>query len=168
MKKILITFILLLGGNIIAQNIFNKKILTNKEGSDYRFKIVKQLDATPVKNQYRTGTCWSFSALSFLESEILRKGKPQVNLSEMWIARNAYIGKAQNYLRRDGHNNFGQGGLFHDIPWVIKNHGLVPEHVYYGLAYGENKHNHNELHAVLKAMLDALNKKPQGGKLTTA
>ncbi len=151
-----------------AQKPFQKEILTNKEGNDYRFEIVTQLDATPVKNQYRTGTCWSFSTMSFLESEILRKGKPQVNLSEMWIARHAYTGKAQNYLRRDGNNNFGPGGLFHDIPWVIKNYGLVPEFVYPGLAYGEEKHNHSELHAVLKSMVETLNKKPQGGKLTTA
>jgi len=151
-----------------AQEIFTDKVLTNKKGSDYRFEILKLLDATPVKNQYRTGTCWSFSGMSFLESEALRMGKPAVNLSEMWIARHAYVGKAKNYLLRDGHNNFGQGGLFHDIPWVIRRYGLVPEKVYPGLAYGEAKHNHNELHAVLYNMVKALNKKPQNGHLTTA
>ncbi len=169
MKKLIFYFVVVsFTFSSLAQKPFEKQNLTNQEGSEYQFTIVKQLDVTPVKNQYRTGTCWSFSTMSFLESEALRKGKPQVNLSEMWIARNAYVGKAQNYLRRDGHNNFGQGGLFHDIPWVIRNHGLVPEHVYPGLAYGENKHNHSELHAVLKSMLEALNKKPQGRKLTTA
>ncbi len=149
-----------------AQIFGGQKTLTNKEGSTYRFTVVKHLDATPVQNQGRTGTCWSFSSLSFLESELLRKGKPAVNLSEMWIARNAYIGKAVNYLRMDGHNNFGQGGEFHDIPWVMRHYGLVPESAYPGLAYGENRHNHNELYAVLKAQLDALVKQPQGGKLT--
>ena len=168
MKRLFFLFSILFFLNAYSQTLFDQKTLTNKKGSNYRFSIVKIADATPVKNQYRTGTCWSFSGMSFLESEALRMGKPEVNLSEMWIARHAYVGKAQNYLRRDGYNNFGQGGLFHDIPWVIKNYGLVPEKVYPGLAYGEAKHNHNELHAVLFAMVKALNKKPQGGHLTKA
>ncbi len=168
MKRVVVLFLLFTGYVLPGQVLKENRTLTNKEGSDYRFTIVKLLDVTPVKNQYRTGTCWSFSGMSFLESEALRMGKPEVNLSEMWIARHAYVGKAQNYLRRDGYNNFGQGGLFHDIPWVIKNYGLVPEEVYPGLAYGEAKHNHNELHAILYAMLKALNKKPQGGHLTMA
>ena len=143
-----------------------KKTFTNFEGSDYRFKIIKHLDATPIKNQNRTGTCWSFSGLSFLESELLRKGKPAFNLSEMWIARNAYIGKAQNYLLMDGHLNFGEGGEFHDIPWVVKRYGIVPQYAYQGNNYGGDRHNHSELKAVLTAMLKALKDKPQNHKLT--
>ena len=70
-----------------------------------------------------------FSSLSFFESELIRKGKGAQNLSEMFIVRNAYIGKAENYLRMYGTFNFGQGGAFHDIPWVIKRYGIVPESV---------------------------------------
>ncbi len=141
-----------------AQEIFQQQEVTNRKGSDYRFSIIKHLDVTPVKNQYNTGTCWSFSGLSFLESEIIRLGHGEINLSEMWVVRNAYLGKAKNYLRTDGHTNFGQGGLFHDNIWVLKHFGLVPEYAYPGLGYGEKKHNHNELHAVLYGMLKALNK----------
>jgi len=169
MKKFFVILIAFLSGGLVpAQTLEASKVLTNAEGSKYQFEIVKLLPATSVKNQHRTGTCWSFSGMSFLESEALRMGKPEMNLSEMWIARHAYVGKAKNYLLRDGHNNFGQGGLFHDIPWVVENYGLVPEKVYPGLNYGEDKHNHNELHAVLSGMLKALNKKPQNGHLTTA
>jgi len=146
----------------------NKNYFTNYKGSNYEFYMIRHIDATPVKNQNRTGTCWSFSGLSFFESELLRMGKPAFNLSEMWIARNAYIGKAQNYLLMDVHLNFGQGGEFHDIPWVVNHYGMVPEYAYQGKAYGGDKHNHNELKAVLTAMLKALKDKPQNGKLTAS
>ena len=165
MKKFSLLLLFLMSQWISAQ-ISDQKEFTNTEGSQYKFKVVKHLDATPVKNQNRTGTCWSFSGLSFLESELLRKGKGKYNLSEMWIARNAYLGKAKNYLLMDGYLNFGEGGEFHDIPWVVKRYGLVPEYAYPGKVYGGDKHNHAELHAVLTGMLKALKKKPQNHQLT--
>ena len=142
------------------------KPFTNKKGSKYEFTLIKDLEATPVENQNRTGTCWSFSALSFMESEMIRKGHKPANLSEMFIARNAYIGKAVNYLRMYGTFNFGEGGAFGDIPWVIKRYGIVPESVYTGLHYGSKQHKHAEMEKALAAMLKVYAKKPQGGKLT--
>lgn len=139
---------------------------TNKEGSDYKFSMIKDLEATDVENQNRTGTCWSFSSLSFFESELIRMGKGKHNLSEMYIVRNAYIGKAENYLRMYGTFTFGQGGAFHDIPWVISRYGIVPEEAYKGLSYGEQGHNHDEMEMLLSAMVKELAKKPQGEKLT--
>ena len=166
MKKIgILLGVLLLVQSTFAQ-VSKKKNFTNVDGSKYQFTIVKHLDATPVENQNQTGTCWSFSGLSFFESELLRKGKGQYNLSEMWIARNAYLGKARNYLLMDGHSNFGEGGEFHDIPWVIKNYGIVPEYEYSGLMYGDKIHNHAELQAVLTGMVKALKSKPQNHVLT--
>ena len=76
-----------------------EKFETNRKGSDYKFKVLKDLEATDVQDQGRTSTCWSFSSLSFFESEIIRLKKERHNLSEMFIARNAYLGKAENYLR---------------------------------------------------------------------
>lgn len=140
--------------------------LTNKKGSDYKFEIIADNDATEVQNQNRTGTCWSFSALSYFESELLRMGKGKHNLSEMFIVRNAYIGKAENYLRMYGTFNFGQGGAFHDIPWVIERYGIVPESAYKGLEYGSESHSHEEMEQMMRAMVEVLAKKPQGGKLT--
>ena len=142
------------------------KPFTNKKGSKYEFTLIKDLEATPVENQNRTGTCWSFSALSYMESEMIRKGHKPANLSEMYIARNAYIGKAVNYLRMYGTFNFGEGGAFGDIPWVIKRYGIVPESVYTGLHYGSKQHKHAEMEKALAAMLKVYAKKPQGGKLT--
>ncbi len=148
-------------------SMFAQETFTNKKGSKYEFTTIKDLEATPVENQNRTGTCWSFSSLSFLESEIIRKGHEPVNLSEMYVVRNAYLGKATNFLRMNGKFNFGQGGAFHDSPWVIKRYGIVPEHVYMGLNYGYEEHNHNEMEKALLGMLEAFNEKPQNKKLTS-
>ena len=105
----------------------------NSENSTYEFTKQVHLDATPVQSQGYTGTCWSFSALSFFESEMIRKGtKNPAPLSEMFVARKAYEAKADKYIRMDGKSNFSEGGAFHDIPFVIKNYGIVPADVYKG------------------------------------
>ena len=147
----------------ITIGVLGQDKITNKNGSEYQFTKISELDATPVENQNRTGT----SSLSFFESELIRMNKGQLNLSEMFIVRNAYIGKAINYLRMYGTFNFGQGGAFHDIPWVINRYGIVPESEYKGLNYGSETHLHEEMESMLSAMVKELSKKPQGGKLTT-
>ncbi len=173
-KYILVIVVFVFTFTIQAQEFTTKKSVdktetkpfTNKKGSHYEFTLIKDLEATPVENQNRTGTCWSFSSLSFMESEMIRQGHKPANLSEMYIARNAYIGKAENYLRMYGTFNFGEGGAFHDIPWVIKRFGIVPESVYTGLNYGSKQHKHAEMEQALAAMLKVFVEKPQGGKLT--
>ncbi len=155
-SKILIPVFLLGAYTSNAQDTIRNKI-----GGGYLFTKVKNLEATAVQDQSSTGTCWSFSALSFFESELLRMGKGSHNLSEMFVVRNSYIDKADKYVRMHGKSNFGQGGAFHDIPYVIKNYGIVPEEVYSGLNYGSEKHNHNELDAVLTAMLKAVTENHQ-------
>ena len=139
---------------------------TNYKGSNYKFKKINLYDATPVESQGRTGTCWSFSALSFLESEMIRMGKKNVQpLSEMFIVRKAYEMKAEKYIRMDGKTNFGEGGAFHDIPIVIKKYGIVPREFYTGKAE-DGTYNHGELYKVLNDYLEniMLNQvgKPQG------
>jgi len=140
--------------------------LKNKVDGHYFFEVIKDNDATGVKNQNRTGTCWSFSSLSFFESEIMRTSGKKVELAPMYIVRNAYLGKAENYLRMYGNFNFGAGGAFHDIPWVIERFGIVPASAYQGLEYGEEDHNHSEMNQMLTSMVKVLAKKPQGKKLT--
>ena len=162
MKKLLIISIISISFNSFSQSKFE----TNKKDSEYKFKVLKDLEATDVQDQGRTSTCWSFSSLSFFESEIIRIKKEKHNLSEMYIVRNAYLGKAENYLRMYGTFTFGPGGAFHDIPWVIKRYGIVPEEVYGGLNYGASAHKHSEMEAVVESAVKALAKKPQNGKLT--
>ena len=141
--------------------------LRNKKDGNYIFTIKKDIEANEVQSQDRTGTCWSFSALSFMESELIRMGKGKHKLTEMYIVRKAYEDKAENYVRMHGKANFSQGGAFHDIPYVIKKYGIMPQEAYKGLNYGTEKHNHSEMEAVLKGMLDAVIANKQG-QLTTS
>ena len=122
----------------------------------YVFEDEIVLPVTPVKDQYRTGTCWSFSTLSFFESEMIRLGKPEVDLSEMFVVRNTYSDKAKRYVRLHGEGSFSAGGAFHDAKNVIVNYGIVPEQVYNGLNYGETKHVHGEMDNTLKQQVDAV------------
>ena len=158
MKKILFAA----GLMFVAFNTYSQtEYSTNKEGSEYKFEKIAHLDASPVLSQGWTGTCWSFSTLSFFESELKRMGKGDHILSQMWIARFAYIGKALNYIRMDGKANFGEGGAFVDIPWVIKRYGIVPLEAYKGLNYGSEKHTHAELSEVLKGAMAGVLKRAQ-------
>jgi len=131
-----------------------------KADSAYQFTMVKQLPATSVKNQSRSGTCWSYSAISFLESELLKTGKDTFDLSEMFCVRNCYSDKSRLYVRFEGKHNFGSGGAAHDVTYVLKNYGMVPEEAYNGLTIGEKLPAHGEMDAVLSAYMDAVIKNP--------
>lgn len=131
------------------------------------FTDVKVNPTTSVKDQNKSGTCWSFSGLSFLEDELLKNGKGEYDLSEMYVARQCYIDKAINFVRYYGKTNFGEGGGLLDIPYVYNKYGMMPESVYDGLEYGEEKHDHGELAAVLTAYLNEVVKNPNK-KLSTA
>lgn len=128
----------------------------------YEFKEFKRLPATPVKSQDNTGTCWCFSTTSFLESELLRMGKGEYNLSEMFTVRNIYRQKCENYVRRLGTAQFGQGGLAHDNLNAIRNFGVVPETIYPGRKDPSKRFNHTQIEQTLKNKCDefvALGKK---------
>ncbi len=120
------------------------------KGDDQNFTILKDLPATPVKNQAMTNTCWSFSVISMLESEILRMGKDTLDLSEMFIVRHIYEEKAEKYIRMHGTINFAGGGFFHDVLHAIDTHGIVPDEIYSGLKTGQKIHYHAEMDDTLK------------------
>lgn len=132
----------------------------------FKFTDVKVVPGTSVKDQNKSGTCWSFSGLGFIENEILRNTGKELDLSEMWIVRNCYADKADRYVRMDGKTNFAAGGSVLDVAYVIDNYGIVPEEVYKGLEYGEEKHDHYELDPVLTGIVEAVNDKK--GKKSTA
>ncbi|WP_299457863.1 C1 family peptidase [uncultured Microscilla sp.] len=123
------------------------------------FTIVKKNDATSIKNQSRSGTCWSFAAVSFIESELLRQGKPPLDLSEMYIARMIYQQKATMYVRMMGHSFFTAGGQPHDVMNAIRDFGIVPEGAYSGRIYGERYHNHARLDSAAKKFVVGVTKK---------
>jgi len=149
MKKIII-LVLILGSQFLG---------LSQSKSPFKFTVIKNLEATAVKSQGSTGTCWSFSTSSFIESEILRKTGKTVDLSEMFVARKIYLEKAILYLRYHGMANFSQGALAHDVFYVMKNYGMMPEEIYNGKNNGTD-HNHTQLEITLKSYLDSLLKKP--------
>ena len=121
---------------------------------EYKFKDIVDLECSSVKSQGNTGTCWSFSTSSFIESEITRLTGKNIDISEMYNVRNTYPKKAWNYVMRQGKAQFSEGGLAHDVFNSVEDYGLVPESAYSGLNGGEERHNHSELVAVLKGMLN--------------
>lgn len=127
---------------------------TNRKDSEYRFSTVKNLEATPVQNQNQTSTCWSFSSLSFFESELIRLGKGrEFNLSEMFVVNKVYSLKADNFIRMHGKTNFGEGGGFPDAIQVLRQCGIVPEEVYSGKKEQKAPHNHHLLETTLSNIL---------------
>lgn len=133
-----------------------------KEAENYLFtnKIVNE--HTEIKNQQHTGTCWSFSSTSFLESELIRLGKGAIDLSEMYNVRMNYQDKSFNYVMRQGKAQFGEGGLNHDVMNSIKFYGVVPESEYEGNLYKPGKHDHSEMVAVLSSQLKTVVSNPSG------
>lgn len=133
----------------------------------YQFETIKKLKTTSVKNQHRSGTCWSFASLSFIETEVLKNGGDSLDLSEMFVVKHCYEKKADKYVRMHGNTNFSSGGAYNDVFYVIDNFGLVPESVYKGLEYGEENHVHGELDKVLRSYVDAIIQN-KNKKLSTA
>ncbi|MDR2969990.1 MAG: aminopeptidase [Tannerellaceae bacterium] len=131
-----------------------------QENGGYVFTPVKELKITPVQNQNRTGTCWCFSTLAFLESELIRTGKGEHNLSEMYVVNHTYRDKAEKYVRLHGNLEFGEGGAFDDVIYAVKHYGIVPEEVMKGLEYGEEAHVHGEMQSAMRGYVDAIIKNP--------
>ncbi|MCF8713619.1 aminopeptidase [Joostella atrarenae] len=137
--------------------------LTAKEG--FMFEPIVNLERTSVKNQGSSGTCWSYSGNSFLESEMIREGKQPVDISEIYTARCVYIEKAKNYVRMHGNLGWGDGGELHDVINIYKKYGALPQEVYSGLNYGTDTNRFGEMQSALKGLLDGVIQN-KNGKLT--
>ena len=121
----------------------------------FDFTVEQEITCTPIRSQDRTGTCWCFAGTSFIESELIRRSEGTLDLSEMFVVKNVYRDKALNYVLRHGKTNFGQGALAHDYLNAVGKYGVVPEEVFTGKTDGESAHDHGEMEAMVKAMLDA-------------
>ncbi|GHV51901.1 aminopeptidase [Bacteroidia bacterium] len=135
----------------------------------YQFTEVKRLEATPVKNQASTGTCWCFASVSFIEAELLRMGKGTYDLSEMFIVRQKYYNQLQDNYLRQGKGNIGQGSLSHTFKNAFKQVGIVPEEAYHGINYNSERHSHSEMvryiHAIADVAVKAKQRSPEYYKL---
>jgi bleomycin hydrolase len=135
-------------------------IFAQKDSINY--SVLYEIKSTPIKSQYFTGTCWNFSTISFLESEMIRNNNLTVDLSEMYIVRNNYSRKAECYTRNHGLSNFAQGGQAHDVIKTIMKFGIVPEETYPVIKNNNDYWNHVELFSALKGMLDGIIKNNNG------
>ena len=127
-----------------------------KEAEEYLFTNKIFLEATSIKNQQKTGTCWSYCTTSFIESELIRMGKPSIDLSEMYNVRMNYVEKSTNYVLRQGKAQFSEGGLSHDVLNSITKYGLVPESAFTGNVYNPGNHNHQEMVSILESTLNSV------------
>ncbi len=163
MRKMLAVLAFSLPVVVFAQDDLIKKIDANKSDSaknKYKFTHVIDLENTSVKNQGSSGTCWSYSTNSFLESEMVRMGRKPVDIAEIYTARCVYLDKSENYIRMHGALSWGDGGACHDVINMYAKYGALPQSAYDGLNYGTKKNRFAEMQAVLKGMLDAAVKNP--------
>ncbi|MCF2738588.1 Aminopeptidase E [uncultured Bacteroides sp.] len=129
-----------------------------KAEEGFVFTTIKENPITSIKNQNRSSTCWSFSSVAFLESELLRQGKGEFDLSEMFIVHHTMEDRAVNYVRYHGDASFSPGGSFEDMVVCYEKYGMVPQDAMPGIMYGDSLPVHNELDAVAGAYVEAIGK----------
>lgn len=122
------------------------------EAQVYNFSTVADNKATSVKDQANSGTCWCYATLSFLESELLRTGKGEFDLAEMYVVRYNYIERMKDNYYKGGKGNVDQGSVCHMAINVIDKYGIVPQSVYNGINYASEGNDHTELSAYIKAI----------------
>ena len=132
---------LLMGMSVIfaQDNLVNSLKVNASENSKDAFKFtdVINLENTSIKNQGSSGTCWSYSGNSYVESEMIRMGKKPIDIAEMFTVRNMYIDKAEAYVRMHGGMSYGQGGAPHDPIDLMMKYGALPQELYNGLLPGQ-------------------------------
>jgi len=145
--------------NVSAQDDLINKVKANQSANSkeaFKFSDVINLENTSVKDQGSSGTCWSYSANSFIESEMIRMGKKPIELSQIFTARNAYIEKGKMYVKMHGAVTLGEGGAFHDVMNMYKKYGTVPRSVYTGLQEGQSRNNFSEMSKMNESLLAAV------------
>ena len=152
-KYLTLCLSLLLTSVLFAQQ---DSIAQEKKDSGFVFTTIKENPITSVKDQNRSGTCWAFSTLGFIESELLRMGKGEYDLSEMFVVSHTMMDRAEYVVRMYGDVQFAPGGSAYDIIYCLKYYGLVPQEAMPGIMYGDTLPNHNELDAIAKGYVKAL------------
>ena len=160
MKKFFVLALgLMMATGAMAGDVEAKPKKKAEQSEGIQFTVVKENPITSIKNQNRAGTCWCYSSLAFIESELLRMGKGEYDFSEMFLVHNTYLDRADKAVRTHGDVSFAQGGSFYDVIYGMEAFGLVPEaEMRPGVMYGMELSNHNELSAVSDAVVAAIAK----------
>ncbi|MCQ2266531.1 MAG: C1 family peptidase [Bacteroidaceae bacterium] len=128
------------------------------------FTPVVENRVTSIKNQNNSGTCWAYSSLAFLESEVLKKHpemKPEdIDLCESFLVSHTYTDRADRHVRTHGDASFSQGGSFYDAIYCLKKYGLTPEGTmpYPNTLYGDSLFNFTNFFPPMEAYLKAIAK----------
>ena len=155
----------LFAGLLLTSPVFAKKKQKTSEEWTYTDQVL--VKHTPVKNQNRSGTCWSFSGCSLLEAEMIRKGVEPTDLSPLFVVYHAYVNKAIKHVRMHGHSNLNEGGSFHDVIYMIRDYGMMPYELYRGTDYGTFLPVHGELNSHVQSLAKNIVKNPNR-KISTA
>lgn len=168
MRRILyVTIGLCLSINVIAQDDLINKVIKNASlNSKFEFQEIIDLERTSVKSQGSAGTCWSYSGNSFLESEMIKKGKKPVDLAEIFAARYVYLGKARNYILFNGNLGLGDGGETHDVMNMLRKYGAMPQQAYTLEDYGKGVVKSDEFQTKFREILDGYLKNSDPNKAT--
>ena len=137
----------LLAAMIAATALISSAPVMADDADTTKFTVVKEIPVTTVKDQHRSGTCWAFSSLGFLEAEILRNTGKTYDLAEAYVIYKTYIDRAVANVRMHGDVSWSQGGSFYDVLYCLKNYGMMPESAVTpaGSLYGDTLFNHSEL-----------------------
>jgi aminopeptidase C len=160
MKK----YIVMLALCCVATGFASAKTTSKKKANEaFVFTTVKENPITSVKNQNQSGTCWCFSTLGFLESELLRQGKGEFDLCEMFVVNKTMMDRADKAVRMHGDVSFSQGGSFYDVIYCMENYGLCPQDAMPqpGTLYGDTLPNHNEVSQLAESYVASLAKGDQ-------
>ena len=126
------------------------------------FTTVIANPVTPIKNQNNSGTCWSYSALAFLESEVIKKDpkKKDIDLCESFLVSKTYTDRADRNVRTHGDASFSQGGSFYDAIFCMDRYGLIPEGLmpYPNTLYGDSLFNFTAFFPPMEAYIHAISK----------
>ncbi len=144
----------------VSSSLLARQIEKVELTDGYEISALRTVKCTQPKDQGRTGTCWSFATLSFLESEALRMGKEEHDLSEMYFVAHNYREKAETFLRYQGLHTFGEGGLAHDVIRTASKYGIMPESAFSGLKKEVKRHDHHHLFLALDSLVKRVNKHP--------
>lgn len=142
-----------------AQDNLINALKTNSSDSSkagFKFTEVINLANTSVKDQGSSGTCWSYSGNSFLESEMIRMGRPPVEISQIFTAYYTYLEKAKTFVRLHGKQAQGEGGQLHDVLTIYRKYGAVPREVYTGLQENQTRNNFSEMSSILHTMNESI------------